>query len=308
MSRRSKIAAAVLGLAASVAVLGLVVPDFYEAVAYHVTFAIEEIHPDPVEQAENLRYWEIYLTDEETLRSFDPSGRAGLASRTIEEASELMHGAFRKRTGMDPIDVLRMDPILLLQVGAEETPDEALLYRVMAASAELTQSVVHRRIAAVGARVARAAGRAGIRIEADPALGLDTAIVSRRGSGPVLYVGTELAVVAASDDELACILGHEIAHAIEGHAAHQAVPASLDASVGIDEREADAGAFASVAAAGFDAEACADLLTRLSSRSWACDTELGSCWWTTHPIDLERIARLRDLADDARARVGEQGE
>ena len=81
--------------------------------------------------------------------------------------------------------------------------------------------------------------------------------------GQVLLVRTGLLEAAASDDELAFVLAHELAHAALGHVAARREPA-WDAEAG--ERAADAWALERTRRLGFDPAAAVNQLRRLARR------------------------------------------
>ncbi len=137
--------------------------------------------------------------------------------------------------------------------------------------------------------------------------------------GPII-VTDELIYLAPSEDALAGVLAHEIAHVEEHHGLRRlmrAVGMALIITVAIGdsgelveeaaglpallmdraysrtfEAEADDGAIAIMRKAGRDPSALADMLAALDPGG-AEDSEGGENWLASHPATADRIARLR---------------
>lgn len=171
---------------------------------------------DELEHGENLRFWEVFLTDPTVVAGFDETQRSLLSTTPIRDVAEAMHATFRERTGAQVLDLVRVSPAVLRELAIEAPPEPARSLYVVADAAETFQVVIHRRIEEVGRRVTTAAGRSDIQILPDASIGLNAAAPVRLDAREV-YVGTELAVALATDDELACVIGHELAHITEGH-------------------------------------------------------------------------------------------
>ena len=169
-----------------------------------------------LERQRNVRYWEITLTDDEILGRLSPGDRDQLAAIPIHEAAGKLDEQFTADKGIDVLEITRLSPSLVRNAAAQsDTSQSADLFQ-LADYVDRVQSVVHRRILAIGRRVADAAGRPDVTFIADSQVGLNAFAPVEFGSNRV-FVGTELALSAASDDELACSIGHELAHLTEGH-------------------------------------------------------------------------------------------
>jgi predicted Zn-dependent protease len=122
--------------------------------------------------------------------------------------------------------------------------------------------------------------------------------------GGYIFISRGLLALANNEDELACVIGHEITHAARRHAAaSQAIQESLPplilpgaaakfASYGREmEREADEGGQILCAAAGYDPIGMSTFLTNLEMSS---RLELGytrnPTFFDTHPSSQERAA------------------
>ncbi len=78
------------------------------------------------------------------------------------------------------------------------------------------QAPVRHRIERVGARIAAVANRADITFTLDPAFGLNAGAPHALNAKTV-FVGPQIVLLTESDDELAAVLGHEVAHITQGH-------------------------------------------------------------------------------------------
>lgn len=155
-----------------------------------------------LEAAEDARYCQLLS---ESLPSDGPE--------PVDAATCLaLHGD----AGLRPADVARLSPALLRELRAHAPAGDAADLDATAVLAEAMQAVVHRRIVDVGTRVVAAAGRSDLELIVGPEIGLN-AFVPIEHDATAVYVGTELGLAAQSDDELACVLGHEVAHLTEGH-------------------------------------------------------------------------------------------
>lgn len=169
-----------------------------------------------LERDQSVRYWEIFLTDEENRAGFTEEQKALLAEVPAREVASSLHDQTLREHGVTMVEVVRLSPDVLRAVSAEADPETSSSLLEVAAFVEWAQAAVHRRIQSVGSRVAEASGRSDVTILPEPAAGLNAFVPVEFGSNRV-FVGTELAVSAASDDELACAIGHELAHLTEGH-------------------------------------------------------------------------------------------
>ena len=123
--------------------------------------------------------------------------------------------------------------------------------------------------------------------------------------GGYIFISRGLLVLANNEDELACVIGHEITHAAKRHAAAQqallraqsrlAMPfmrAKQLSAYGRDmEREADEGGQILAAAAGYDPRGMSTFLASLGQmermRTGAARVPT---WFDTHPTSIERAA------------------
>ncbi|MDR2673749.1 MAG: M48 family metallopeptidase [Opitutaceae bacterium] len=149
--------------------------------------------------------------------------------------------------------------------------------------------------------------------------------------GGKVGVYTGLLKLAASDDELACVMGHEIAHVTSRHGAERVSQSQLvsiggqlgqaymnykgvgaekqnqlmslyglGAQVGallpysrLHETEADTIGLRFAAAAGYDPRAAAVFWKKMAAKNSGGSTP---SWLSTHPSDQSRIANLEKLA------------
>jgi len=124
--------------------------------------------------------------------------------------------------------------------------------------------------------------------------------------GKTVHVSTALAGFAGSDDAVAIIVAHEMAHNILRHADAldaQGVKRGLLAPFGKNrsairatEIEADRFAFYMLARAGYDLDAALDFLKRFGAK-----TDLGPLNDGTHPAKKERVARAAQTIAEVRA-------
>jgi hypothetical protein len=192
------------------------IPDASRAEVRSVQQSIRSVSPAEIEHGEALRYWEIYLTDPDVQSGLAAEDQATLDRIGHRSAAELLEQDFRK-SGTGSLDVVRLSPSLFrwLAGQASGSPDSYALEEA-AQAVEYLQSFVHRRIADVGYRVVAASDRPTARIVSEPVVGANALVPVRFGANEA-YVGTEIALLADSDDELACVVGHELAHLTEGH-------------------------------------------------------------------------------------------
>lgn len=121
--------------------------------------------------------------------------------------------------------------------------------------------------------------------------------------GGYIFVARGLLALANTEDELACVIGHEITHAARRHAAAQQalaariIPISMTAQIqmaayGRDmEREADKGGQILSAAAGYDPMGMSTFLTDLGNVERLARGSLRMpTFFDTHPTSTERSA------------------
>jgi hypothetical protein len=141
----------------------------------------------------------------------------------------------------------------------------------------------------------------GYEVQLDPSEELNA-----RANGTRLFITTALAEFAATDDELAVFLGHELAHHVLGHrswheaGAHgrtsQAAPAVSETAGGA-EREADRVGLYLAARAGFDSSVAPDLWRRFGAFNWRVRyPQIG------HPSAEARARALQIVQDDIRSK------
>jgi len=173
--------------------------------------------PAEVARDANHRFWDLFFDDgiaraelpPETLRSIDAVPRAELVPAWASE--------FEAEAGVSPWELSGLSPAVLGELATQVA--DAGTARTLLAAAGLVEgihAVVARRTERVAARVAAAAGRSDVVVVLTPEAG-ENAFVPVEFGADRLYLGARLALLAASDDELACVLGHELAHITEGH-------------------------------------------------------------------------------------------
>jgi|GEM_PF-3948906 len=124
--------------------------------------------------------------------------------------------ALRENLDVEPVVLTRIVPAQLRALAARMRPPRKAAALTLAEVAEAMQGAVHERIHEVAGRVLHAADRLDLRIVAAPEIGLN-AFIPVQWDPRAIYVGTELGVFAQNDDELACVIGHELGHLTEGH-------------------------------------------------------------------------------------------
>ncbi|MBU1125247.1 MAG: M48 family metalloprotease [Candidatus Omnitrophica bacterium] len=173
-----------------------------------------------------------------------------------------------------------------------------------------------------------------VQIPADyPILMMDSSEVNAATDGKALYVTYGLLNFAKSDDEIAAVLGHELAHAVRGHVSRAqggnalGFLASLAAGIAMDqvspgmgntvmrgvdqlsrifnakysrelEKEADYFGARFVYFAGFDANTCATVEERFAIEIPATMTQ---SYFSTHPSSPERVARIKKIVAELEA-------
>jgi predicted Zn-dependent protease len=138
--------------------------------------------------------------------------------------------------------------------------------------------------------------------------------------GGYIFVSRGLLLLANNEDELACVIGHEITHAARHHAAAQAAGqgvalspwgASQNAAYSRDmERTADEGGQILCAAAGYDPSALASFLTTLDqAERLRAGYSRTPGFFDSHPGSQERAAaaamRARELRWSRDASLGD---
>lgn len=208
-------AAVAVGLVGSACATRLPMSDVSETEASAVRREIGAASLASVQADANRRYWDIFFSDSRVLAEIAPENRAALEPGPRDEVIQAMHEWSLAEWGVDALTVVRVSPGLLRAMAAEH-PSDAGQYYAVATAAEQVQAPVVRRVHDVGERVLAASGRSDVEIVVDPEVGLN-AMVPMKFDSRTMYVGPELALAAQSDDELACVMGHELAHISEGH-------------------------------------------------------------------------------------------
>jgi len=128
--------------------------------------------------------------------------------------------------------------------------------------------------------------------------------------GGYIYVSRGLLALASSEDELAGVLGHEITHSAERHAAGQQEMArrgnpfqmpilrkgKLAAYGRKQENDADRGGQQLAAAAGYDPAALSTFLHRLDTVDRLRFVSTMPNYFSTHPATVERVSTTRQRA------------
>jgi hypothetical protein len=177
---------------------------------------IGSVPREVLDREENVRFWEIFSTDASVLADMEAESRRWLEESHPREVAEALEEASRSKGNADPVAVIRVDPDLLYAVAAQSDAYRAYELTSLADSMQTLHGVVNRRIEDVGWRVLSSAGRSDIVLRPDASVGVNASVPIRFGSRKI-FVGPELALIAGSDDELACVIGHELAHITEGH-------------------------------------------------------------------------------------------
>jgi Zn-dependent protease with chaperone function len=253
--------------------------------------------------------------------------------------------AASRESGYSPIDLA----ILTKQQieGARSSLSANEYYKLRQAAYEAQESLA-RLVTRIGRRVAQGSDRPDLSFTLEPAIAMNAGAVA--GFNPTeIYVGPQLVMLAQSDDALAFILAHEVAHHRQGHTRALAIQnllvgtlriaVSIAAGVAMaageqqgevrysprqyqdsmsgaaalagavvngairltgysrdQEREADYYGLRYATRAGYDPDAAADILIKLTEYQRG----LGSSWMapflSDHPSNPERIVRLRQWA------------
>jgi len=114
-----------------------------------------------------------------------------------------------------------------LRLFAQQNPAAVSAAAIQAVS--VAQAPLQQRVGRVGSAVATRAGRSDVTFVLDPGVGLNAAAAPR---GRIL-VGPQLVMLAGSDDELAFVLGHELAHIVNGHLQAKATQSAIVQTVAI---------------------------------------------------------------------------
>lgn len=114
-----------------------------------------------------------------------------------------------------------------LRLLAQQNPAEVSAAAIQVVT--VAQAPLHQRVRRIGSAVAARAGRSDVTFELDPGVGLNAAAAP----GGRVLVGPQLVMLAASDDELAFVLGHELGHIVRGHLQAKATQSAIVQTVAI---------------------------------------------------------------------------
>jgi predicted Zn-dependent protease len=183
------------------------------------------------------------------------------------------------------------------------------------------------RIERIGRRIATAVGRAMPDAQWEFVIFNDDATVNAFAlPGGKVGVYTGLIKLSASDDEIAVVIGHEVAHVTSRHGGERVSQAKLAQTIGsgidayaadkkygkaastifgvgaqagllgysrLQETEADVIGLRFAANAGYDPRAAAAFWRKMQAKSGGKNTFK---WLSTHPPTSERIAKLEEIA------------
>lgn len=259
--------------------------------------------------------------------------RAGAAG----EDAGVLAARFEERTdGVDPLALLRSSPDLIWFDALDE-PDPARVQEWvdLARAVEGLQASLDENLRRVGGTVLTAASRSDVTLSLAHELGANAIVPSEEDANEI-YVGPDMILLAQTDDQLACVIGHELAHIEAGHAEADArmqwwrdltrkifaygdpigfaiwgedappaeavtvvladVPRRLSGWDREQEWEADELGLGYSSRAGFAPTACAEMARQM--QRWREATGGGSNrgWFRVHPSTEDRIAALERIA------------
>jgi predicted Zn-dependent protease len=231
---------------------------------------------------------------------------------------------------------------LITTSAAEETQmGLAAFEEVKKETPVLNDATQQARIERIGRRIAAAVGRAMPDAQWEFVIfNDDTTVNAFALPGGKVGVYTGLIKLSASDDEIAAVIGHEIAHVTSRHGGERVSQAKLAQTIGagvdayaadkkygqaaatifgvgaqvgllgysrVQETEADIVGLRFAAGAGYDPRAAAAFWRKMQAKSGSKETFK---WLSTHPPTAERIAKLEEIApgllpayEEARARL-----
>jgi predicted Zn-dependent protease len=169
-------------------------------------------------------------------RSDERMAEAQAGALTVEETERLMHENFYRilydETGasnsesrdafvvrmmtteaVSPTWLVTIPPAQLVNLSQRLTPLDS--YRLSEAIAR-SQAPLRKRLTRVGSRVALSAGRGDVSFILDATQGINAGAVAGFSSRQIA-VGPQVILLAGTEDGLAGILGHEVAHITHGH-------------------------------------------------------------------------------------------
>ena len=163
----------------------------------------------------NRRFWQIALEDPANQGKLPAELREVIRERGAGSVAEAFGDLARRQWNLDGPDIAGVSPSLLRSL-ASTSPEDAGQYLTAAAAIEELQAPVIRKVENVARRVFLAAERSDLAIVVDAQVGMNAFAPVRFGADRI-FVGPLLALHATDDDELACAVGHEVAHITEGH-------------------------------------------------------------------------------------------
>jgi predicted Zn-dependent protease len=132
---------------------------------------------------------------------------------TVQAGTSIDPAAMAQAEG--PVSALLLVQLTSEQLAALAPSLSAQDLRDLTDTVSRYQAPLQRRVERVGSRVAAAAGRSDISFTLAP-MGLNAGVPQVFGSRTV-FVGPQLALLLDDDNELAAMLGHEVAHITQGH-------------------------------------------------------------------------------------------
>lgn len=163
------------------------------------------------QQLEDLMRRSYYAIAYEEAGGTDGRARADFVSTSIA------------REPLSPVRLVALAPKVLAEVADREGPSASMMLSEAVAKA---QAPLRRRLERIGRNVSRAAGRSDIVFVLDPTQGLNAGAPSGFATRTVL-VGPQMLLLAETEDALALLLGHEVAHITQEHTRTLAVQNAL---------------------------------------------------------------------------------
>jgi Zn-dependent protease with chaperone function len=191
--------------------------DVSEGERRSVEVQVAEVSLVELERGANRRYWEMLLTDSAVIERLPATERDALRSMPVHERVNWLDARALDVTGFVPLTVIRTDTGPLRAAATPQGIANTTSLAEAATDPGVLRRVIARRVRAVGVHVAGAAGMPRLRFLVDAGFGANAGAPFGFFETDRVYVGSELVLLAGSDDELACVIGHEIAHISEGH-------------------------------------------------------------------------------------------
>lgn len=181
---------------------------------------LRSVLPSDVLDRANHRFWDVFIDDPSVLSALTAEQRSALREGgpdVRESAIGELHAMSVREWSVDAVRVTQTSPSLIREI-ARGRPAEARDLFEAADAVEQLQRPLRDRVGRVAGRVFEAAGRGDLALTVDAQVGLN-AFAPVTFDTRQIFVGPELALHAQSDGELACVIGHEVAHVTEGHTA-----------------------------------------------------------------------------------------